>query len=220
MAQHETPVADGSIEARRHSVAVLPEQVVATFDGEINRLVGLGVPAGVATAGAPMPDGDLLDVHGAPTTLAKARGDRPAVVVFYRGAWCPYCNVALRAYQRDLLGELDARGVGLIAISPQRPDESLSLAQKHDLGYTVLSDPGNQIAGQLGVVFTHTEAARDAQRSLGLDVATTNADGTYALPLTTTVVVDTHGTIRWIDVRPDYTRRTEPAEIIAALALI
>ncbi|MGH3380127.1 MAG: peroxiredoxin-like family protein, partial [Actinoallomurus sp.] len=165
----------------------------------------------------PMPDADLLDVNGEPTTLQAVRAGRPAVVVFYRGAWCPYCNVTLRAYQETLLGELDTRAVALIAISPQKPDGSLSLAEKHDLSYAVVSDPGNQIARRLGIVFTLGEGARAAQAKLGLDLTAVNADGTYDLPLATTVVVDAHGTIRWIDVHPDYTTRSEPAEILAAL---
>jgi peroxiredoxin len=139
------------------------------------------------------------------------------VVVFYRGAWCPYCNVMLRAYQETLLGELDARGAALVAISPQKPDGSLSLAEKHDLSYAVMSDPGNQIARQLGIVFSLGAGARTGQKKLGVDLAEINADGTYDLPLATTVVVDSHGTIRWIDVHPDYTTRSEPAEIIAAV---
>jgi peroxiredoxin len=217
MAVKDTTVADLGVQVRQHAAEALPADVNAAFDGERARLVGLGIPAGVATPGTPMPDGDLLDVHGRPTTLTEARAQRPAVVVFYRGAWCPYCNVALRAYQETLVGELAARGVALVAISPQRPDDSLSLAQKHDLAYTVLSDPGNQIARRLGIVFSLGQGARDGQAALGVDLASVNADGTYDLPLTTAVVVGADGTIRWIDVRPDYTERSEPAEIIAAV---
>lgn len=164
-----------------------------------------------------MPDGDLLDVHGKPTTLSETTAGRRAVVVFYRGAWCPYCNVTLRAYQEELVGELETLGVALVAISPQKPDESLSLAEKHDLSYAVLSDPGNQIARQLGIVFTLGDGARAGQAKLGVDITEGNADGTADLPLTTTVLVDADGTIRWIDVHPDYTTRSEPADILAAL---
>ena len=80
-----------------------------------------------------MPDGDLLDVHGDPTSLTRLRGGRPAVVAFYRGAWCPYCNIALRTYQSELVPALGRRGVELIAISPQKPDGSLTSAQSNEL---------------------------------------------------------------------------------------
>jgi peroxiredoxin len=213
----DTTIADQTAELGRQAAERLPAEVTASFGAELARLVGDGVPSGAATPGTPMPDGELLDVHGAPTTLAAARDGRPAVVVLYRGAWCPYCNVALRAYEQALVGELGSRGVALVAVSPQKPDGALSLAEKLALTYTVVSDPGNQIAKQLGVVFTVGDGAREAQAKLGLDLADVNADGTYELPMTTTVLVDADGTIRWIDVHPDYTTRSEPAEILAAV---
>lgn len=217
MAGKDTTIADQAAEVRRQAAQRLPADVTAAFDTELTRIVGRGIPSGVAAPGTAMPDGDLLDVDGKPTTLTAVRAGRPAAVVFYRGAWCPYCNVTLHAYQETLLGELDARGAALVAISPQKPDESLSLAEKHNLSYTVVSDPGNQIAGRLGIVFSLGEGARVGQAKLGVDLTAVNADGTYDLPLATTVVVDAHGTIRWIDVHPDYTTRSEPAEIIAAV---
>lgn len=217
MTNKDTTIADQSAEVSRQSGERLPAEVTAAFAAELERLVADGVPAGTAAPGTPMPDGALLDVHGAPTTLAAAREGRAAVVVFYRGAWCPYCNLTLRTYQRALTSELNARGVALIAVSPQTPDGSLSLAEKHALTYTVVSDPGNQIAKALGIVFTLGDGAREAQAKLGLDLAEVNADGTAELPLTTTVLVDTDGVIRWIDVHPDYTSRSEPAEILAAV---
>ena len=125
--------------------------------------------------------------------------------------------MTLRAYQEGLVAELEVRGVALIAISPQKPDGSLTMTQKNELSYPVLSDPGLAIAEQLGIVFTLGRDALKAQGGLGLDLTEVNADGTARLPLATTVVVDQAGTIGWIDVHPDYTTRSEPAEILAAL---
>jgi peroxiredoxin len=196
----------------------LPAEVRATFADEAARLAATPVPAGVAVAGTPLPDGPLLDVHGAATTLAQVRAGRPAVVVFYRGAWCPYCNIALRAYQQQLEPALAEQGVALIAISPQAADGSLSMQEKHDLSFDVLSDPGNGIAGALGILTAPGDAVRAAQLGLGLDIAAGNADGTTTLPMPTTLVVDAGGTIRWIDVHPDHTTRSEPGEILAAVA--
>ncbi len=217
MTNNDTTIADQASEVSRQAAEQLPTEVMAGFGIELARLVEEGVPSGAAAPGTPMPDGELLDVHGAPTTLAAARDGRPAVVVFYRGAWCPYCNVALRAYEKALVGELGRRGVALVAVSPQRADGALSLAEKLALTYTVVSDPGNQIAKRLGIVFTVGDGAREAQAKLGLDLADINADGTYELPMPTTVLVDGDGTIRWMDVHPDYTTRSETAEILAAV---
>lgn len=141
-------------------------------------------------------------------------------VVFYRGAWCPYCNVALKAYQDLLVPALTERGVTLIAISPQRPDGSLSMRDKHQLSYVVLSDPGNQIAGKLGILTTPNPAAVAAQAALGLDLTEVNADGSRTLPMPTTVIVDANGVLRWIDVHPNYAMRSEPTDILATLSTI
>ncbi|MGW4484896.1 peroxiredoxin-like family protein [Amycolatopsis sp. NPDC004368] len=198
----------------------MPADAAAAFHAEQTELAAAGTPAGVLAAGAAMPDGELLDVHGVATTLAAVRAGRPAVVVTYRGAWCPYCNVALRTYQEQLVPALAGRGIELIALSPQKPDGSLSMAQKNELTFTVLSDPGNRIASALGVLTAPTEQVAGAQRALGLDLTDVNADGTGGIPMPTVVLVDAEGTIRWIDVHPDYATRTETSEIVAALELL
>jgi peroxiredoxin len=176
-----------------------------------------GVPELVLMPGSVMPDGDLLDVHGAPTSLARLRDGRPAVVVFYRGAWCPYCNLALRTYQAELVPALASRGVELIAVSPQKPDGSLTSAESNELTFSVASDPGNQIATALGILTEPSPESIAAQAKLGLDLTEMNADGGKALPMPTAVVVDASGTIRWIDVHPNYTTRSEVPAILAAV---
>lgn len=202
---------------QRDSAGRLPADVAATFHEEQTRMAALGTPAGVATPGTALPDAQLLDAHGAAVTLAEAQAGRPSVLVFYRGAWCPYCNVALRAYQADLLPALVERGVGLIAVSPQKPDGSLTAQESNELSYTVLSDPGNQLARALGVVTEHGAAAKAAQLGLGLDVSEANADGTHELPMPTVAIVDGAGVLRWIDVQSGIAARTEVPEILAGL---
>jgi peroxiredoxin len=165
-----------------------------------------------------MPDGILLDPNGAETTLDETREGGVAVVVFSRGGWCPDCNLTLRAYQAQLLPELERDGVKLIAISPQRPASALEVTESQDLTYPVLSDTGNQIAGKLGIVKRTSEDIRKARSSLGVDVASTNGDGADDLPLPTVVVVGPDGTIRWIEVFANYTSQSEPGDILAAVA--
>ena len=213
----DTTIADQVARILRESAEHLPAHVLAALESERAELNARGVPDSVLKAGALMPDGDLLDVNANPTTLTKVRGGKPAVVVFYRGTWCPYCNLTLRTYQQTLVPELTARGVALVAISPQRPDGSLSMQQKHQLTFEVLSDPGNQIAGQLGILTGPTDDARQAQASLGLIIGEHNADGTDTTPMPAVVVLDAEGTIRWIDVHPHYTSRTEPGQILQAM---
>ncbi|WP_368073226.1 peroxiredoxin-like family protein, partial [Streptomyces sp. SolWspMP-sol7th] len=129
-----------------------PAEALRPFAEEQAALAVTPVPAAVPAPGSPLPDADLLDGHGEPTTLAAARGGAPAVLVFYRGAWCPYCNLTLRTYEERVRPALDARGVRLLAVSPQRPDGSLTTAETNALTFTVLSDPGNKLAAALGIL--------------------------------------------------------------------
>lgn len=174
-------------------------------------------PPDVLSVRSAMPDGDLLDAEGTPTTLRRVLGGSPGVVVFYRGAWCPYCNIALRTYQLQLVAPLSAAGVRLVAISPQTADGSMTMREKHDLEFAVLSDPGNQIASRLGILTQPSDAARNVQLARGLDVAERNADGTTWFPMPTVALVDEAGVLVWIDVHPNYATRTEPAEILDAV---
>ncbi len=219
MTTTDTTIADQVAALQRNSAGQLPPKIAAIFGAELADLAVAAVPGGVMAVGTAMPDGALLDANGSPTTLEKTRGGKPAVVVFYRGAWCPYCNLTLRTYQDVLVPALAARGVALIAVSPQKPDGSLSMQEKHALTYVVLSDPGNQIAGQLGILTAPSEDVRAAQITLGLDLTALNADGTSTIPMPTVAIVDAAGTIRWLDVHRHYTTRTEPGAILEALAV-
>jgi peroxiredoxin len=213
-------IADRVVKMQEGIAGHLPDEVLSAFSADQAGLDARGIPEGVAQPGDSLGDFDLLDVHGAPTTLSRELGGRTAVVVLYRGAWCPYCNLGLRAYQEDLVPTLDAKGIALVAISPQKPDGSLSSQEKNELSFTVLSDPGNTVAARLGVTTAPTEDAQAAQRVLGIDLADLNADGSYGLPMPTVLIVDATGVIRWIDVHPNYTTRTEVSDILGALATL
>lgn len=191
--------------------------VMKPFAREQQRLASMGQPEGVIGVGSTLPDATLLDPHGEPTSLYGVLGGRLAVIVFYRGAWCPYCNIALRTYQSELLPQLTRHDVALIAVSPQAPDGSLSMKEKNELEFAVLSDPGNILAGRVGIVSAPAPDALAAQVQLGLDLTAVNADGTPAIPMPTTLIVGPDRVVRWVDVHPDYTTRSEPAEILAAL---
>jgi peroxiredoxin len=123
----------------------------------------------------------------------------------------------LNTYQAELVHELADRDVALVAISPQAPDGSLSMQEKNELTFAVLSDPANQVAKAVGILTAPSAEARAAQLKLGLDLTAVNADGTTELPMPTTVIVDPLRAVRWIEVHPDYSTRSEPAEILVAL---
>jgi peroxiredoxin len=217
MATEFTTYSDMVVELREQLVNAAPAEVLEVFAADQRELEAAGVPGSVVAPGTPFPSAELLRVDQTAVSSADVLAGVPTVVVFYRGAWCPYCNIALRTYQQQLVPALQSRGVNLVAISPQTPDGSLSMQQTNELTFTVLSDPGNRIASALGITAAPTEEVRAAQRALGLDLAAVNADGTAALPMPTVAIVDADSALRWIDVHPNYATRTEPQDILAAV---
>jgi peroxiredoxin len=196
----------------------LPTEVLEVFDRSIDEFLDEGIPADSIKVGDALEGFTLEDANGTAVTLDQLVESGPAVIVFYRGGWCPYCNLALRAYQQDLVPQLGAFGARLVAISPQSPDESLSTKEKAALEFTVLSDPSARLADRIGIAFEQADEVLGAQRTLGLDLTKVNAEGSVRLPRPTVLIVDQDRLVRFVDVHPDYTARTEVAEIVAALA--
>jgi len=191
----------------------------AVFDQEQQDLTSAGVPLHAVAVGDTVTDAQLVGLDGQDVALSSVTAGRPAVLVFYRGAWCPYCNITLRTYERDLRLELDRLGVALIAISPQTPEGSTAAVEGGELGFPVLSDPSNTFARALGIVTAPSVAARVAHTELGFDVADSNADSTAGIPFPTVLIIDEDRTVRFADVHVDYTTRTEVSAILEALTV-
>lgn len=206
-----------SDELKTVSAGRLPADVVTTFARDQAAWREKGRPANAVAVGDVVSDFTLPDATGKRVSLSDLVANGPAVIVFYRGGWCPYCNLALHQYQSELVPRLADYRATLAAISPQRPDESLSTAEKHDLQFAVLSDAGADVARQLGIAFQPAEDVLEAQRALGLDIRDGNADGSPELPMPTVLVIDTDRTVQFADVQVDYTSRTEVSDILTAL---
>ena len=195
-----------------------PAEIGGVFTAEQRQLTIDTDRDALVTTGDVLADFSLPDATGNTVTLGQLIGDTGvAVLVFYRGAWCPYCDIMLNTYRAELLPALDARGVPMAVISPQLPDGSLSVKQKYELPFAVLSDVGNDVARPLGIVWTPTEDVKHAQRSIGIDLATLNGSSAPELPMPTVLVVDDEHVVRWADVRPDYTERAEVPDIVDAV---
>ena len=210
-------IAEQVNEVKAGAASRLPAEVVAVFASDQAALAAAGVPAGAVSVGDTLPPFSLSDATGQIRTLDELTEDGPAVIVFYRGGWCPYCNVALRTYQRDLLPQLSTYSARLVAISPETPDASLNTQEKAELAYTVLSDTAAELAKSLGISFKPSEDGLAAQRNLGVDIRTTRADKGTHLPMPTVLIVDRDHIARFVDIHPDYTGRTEVNDILTAL---
>lgn len=140
--------------------------------------------------------------------LAKA--EKGLLITFYRGEWCPYCNIALSYLQKNL-PEFEKRGVQVIAISPELPNTSITTAEKHALKFEVLSDAGNVLARQLGIVWKQFDELKDVSDAMGVDQEARNGDNSRELPVPTTLLVDKSGLVRNVHLDPDWSKRLEPS---------
>jgi peroxiredoxin len=144
-----------------------------------------------------------------------ARG--PVIVTFYRGGWCPYCNLELRAYQA-VLPRITAAGAKLVAISPEKPDDSVSTAEKNALTFPVLSDIGQRVGKAFGLVYSFTDELRSVYDGFKLDIPAKNgAPDDWSLPLSATYVIGPDGRILFADTSVDYRRRTDPLDVLQVL---
>jgi peroxiredoxin len=179
-------------------------------------LVVSGLTRDALGVGAHAPGFVLPSATGDDVSLAALLTDGPVVLTFYRGAWCPYCNLALRALQLENQA-IRKRGARLVAVSPQIPDESFSLIDRHDLAFDVLSDIGSEAAKQYGIAFDLSEELAALYDRRGIDLQRINGGYARTLPLPATYVIDSRGIVRWAFVSSDHTLRAEPANILAAL---
>jgi peroxiredoxin len=179
------------------------------------RLAGMSFP-NAAMRGDRAPDFVLENASGRMIRLDELLARGPVVLTFYRGAWCPYCNTQLRSLQQAL-PDLEALGASLVAVSPQLPDGSLELIDKHALTFEVLSDLKSRVASEYGIVFALTPADRALFREVGNDLAEANSDDSWMLPAPATFVIDGDGTIHHARVDADFTNRTGIGEILDAL---
>jgi len=203
-------------EFKEQFLRMAPAGRAALYEAKIEELrtnFALEAAAGIGTKA---PEFRLPDVKGDLISLTNLLRDGPVVVTFYRGGWCPYCNIQLRAYQAALpqMADLGAR---LIAISPQLPEQSLSTALADELTFYVLSDVGNQAARRFGLVYTLPEELRAALRSNNKALPGINGDESWELPVPATYVIARDGRIALAYIEVDYRKRLEPEALLNAL---
>jgi peroxiredoxin len=159
----------------------------------------------------------LRNAKGEIVDIGALRKKGPVIVTFYRGGWCPYCNLELKAFQ-EIQPEIKAAGASLVAVSPEKPDDTLSTAEKNALAFEVLSDVGQKVGRAFGLVYQFTEELRSAYRGFGRDIPAHNGTpGEWALPVSATYVIDRNGTIIYAYTDVDYRDRADPRDVLEFL---
>jgi peroxiredoxin len=193
-----------------------PPEVLEGFGRMFGDQAAVDYAARAPKVGERAPDFTLRDQLGRQVSLASELEHGPVVLIFYRGEWCPYCNIMLRTYGLRA-GDFSERGARLVAVSPQTPDNSLTMVEKHNLEFPVLSDEGGEVIGTYGLKYDVDAQSRELYAAVGSDVAKYNGEGGWILPAPAVFVIDPKGTVRFARVNGDYTQRVEPDEALAAL---
>jgi peroxiredoxin len=193
-----------------------PAGRAALYEAKIEELRADFALASAVGVDEAAPDFALPNAAGKSIVLKELLRSGPVILTFYRGGWCPYCNIQLRAYQ-SVLPQISASGARLVAISPQLPDNSLDTANKNALTFDVLSDVRNEVARSYGLVYSLPEEIRAALRSNNKALPSINGDESWELPVPATYVIasDQHVALAYIEV--DYRKRLEPEALLTCL---
>ena len=193
-----------------------PERV-ALMETATADLKATGIELQALQVGSLAPDLTLPDALNQPQRLSTLWQRGPLVLIFYRGGWCPYCNLELRAWQQQL-SALKEMGAQLVAVSPQTPDNSLSTAEKNELAFPVLSDSKLHAATAFGVAFEMPPELIELYSRVGNDLPVLNGNGRWVLPVPATYVINRDGRVAYAHIEADYRERAEPVDVLAAVA--
>ena len=202
--------------AAEASAKKAPPEFAATSRKAIEEVAASGVLKTALNVGGSLPEFELRDAGGALVKSAELLARGPLVVVFYRGAWCPYCNIYLHRWQ-EYLPKLAERGATLVAISGESPEQATAMVKKTEATFQVLSDPGYLASKRFGVIYEVPKDLGGAMRTRGVDIKARNGTATDQLPLSATYLVGRDGKVAYAFLDADYKKRAEPADVLAAL---
>jgi peroxiredoxin len=196
-------------------------EIKAAYEALVQNLARSGLIDAAVKAGDPMPEFELPNAAGRLVASAELLERGPLVLSFFRGGWCPYCRLELKALQESL-PELERRGARLVAVTPDTGAALAATARASQIGYELLSDVDNGVGLSFGLIFRVPPEVRDLYRRLGIDLGARhgNDTGEWLLPVPATYIVDRRGTIRHAALDPDFKHRMEPGEILRVLSAL
>jgi peroxiredoxin len=194
-----------------------PPKVTLVRQRAVEALAASGLAEWSAHAGEQAPAFRLCDGHDRAFSSREALRRGPVVLVFYRGGWCPYCNIDLRAIE-SASHDIRSLGASLVVVSQQTPDNSLETQRRNELSFASLVDAGGKVAHAFGLRWKVSDELRAVEEGCGVDLAAFNGDPSWTLTMPARYVVAPGGMIEYADISVDYTRRGDPSELIPVLA--
>ena len=193
-----------------------PDGAFDAFARSTQELIDSGQALRALKAGDTIPYSVLTDSDRNELTLNELLSEGPVVLTFYRGVWCPYCNIELKALE-EAAADIRARGATLVAISMQGAADSRKSQKDNDLSFPILTDKNGELADKLGIRWTLQDYVIPFHQGFGVELPRIHGDGQWNLPMPARYIVATDGTIAYAEVNPDYTRRPEPADLFPVL---
>ena len=196
----------------------VPPETQAVQARVIAELRGNNLAARALAMGSKAPPFQLNDHNGKPVSSTDLLSQARLVICFFRGRWCPFCVGQLEAMNL-IQPQIEQAGAALLAISPQTVQQSFFMVDQHKLRFPLLSDVGNTVARQFGLVYRVPEEQQAIYRRAFVNLPFANGDDSWELPISATYILDRDGTVLYASANEDYTERPEPAEILAQLTL-
>lgn len=197
----------------------MSDDIKKTMKDGIKEVKQSGILKKAINKGDIAPNFTLPDQNGNSVELYSLLENGPVVLMWYRGVWCPYCNLTLRFYQEEL-SHIKDHGATLVVISSQLPDATLSTVEKNELDYLVLSDVESKVGKEYGVIFTLNEELAALYQQFGIDLKAHQGNERNELPLAATYVIDQERKVRFAFLDADYKKRAEPVHVINTLSQI
>ncbi len=194
----------------------VPEATQALHRRVVEQLRSSQAAESVPAVGAHAPAFQLTSHDGTAIDLAALTAKGPAVLLFFRGRWCPFCIAQLEAWNR-LMPSVSRAGIAVAAISPMTQHQSFLTRDQHRLEYPLLSDNGNHVARQFGLVYSVPDEQRLTYRRTFVNLPFVNGDESWELPVPATFAIDRSGQVLFASANPDYTIRPEPLDVLAAV---
>jgi peroxiredoxin len=195
----------------------VPRSVIDVMHKSTNALIATGQAERAKKAGDAAPSFSLKNAHGETVRLSDLLAKGPVVLTFYRGVWCPYCNMDLQALE-EAREDIESRGATMVAVSMQTAPNSRKAIEQNKLGFTILVDPRGEVANAYGLRFALPDDLIDLYKNaFKNDLTVVNDDPSWTLPMPARYVIRRDGVIAYAEVNPDYTKRPDPSELLPTL---
>jgi peroxiredoxin len=201
---------------KQEFTANVPEDMLAVMNQETEKLIAADIVENAIQTGQHLPDGQLTAANGQQVAIDQIIDGKPLVISFYRGGWCPYCNLELQGLQ-EIASQIRDLGANIIAMSPESVAHTQDTKQKNGVSFDIYSDQSSEYAKALGLVFSLPKSLQEIYLTFDIDIEKHNGESKFELPIPTTIIVKPNREVVYLFADGDYTKRSEPSKLLDVL---